>query len=219
MSSYPHGGIAAILADGQDVDKAQLRAYLAEVEARIAAAALGPAPLAHLTASDSATLEWTGFDHAAYFSYEIDLFKLLPVVTDDKLYVQVRIGGVWMTAATDYEYVMLRVSGTTIQNRSFQEAGVVIAENVSSNNGVANPSGVTGSIRLIDPLNSAVLGVHKILVDVSYDNISGAGYNMSGHGILRNNSFNKTPIDGIRLKYAGGNIAQGALQVRAHRRS
>jgi len=187
-------------------------AFLAGTATAAQQTALGlvnPRPLlATLTASDTATLEFTGFDAAEYIAYEF-IFSDLTFAGGIGRALRARTssngGSSYDSGASDYDSSVQSFTGTTLSGGSGAEAHMRISGNLGMNTGT-NKRGFTGRGTLFNP--GAALFTHMT--------VEGSLYSSDGNltrVFTTNARESAADVDGIQFYMTTGNIVSGTIYV------
>ena len=169
----------------------------------------GPYLVTTLTASNSATLQYTAMSSACS-SYEFDFQNLLPATDAVHLYVRVGTsGGGYDSGASSYTFQIFGVAGGVAR---FTTSGAGAAQITLDDNGIshtASNGGFSGSLTLVSPWNTVASKQFNYGPATFIDTTQGL---ISLSGAL-NYVGASTAITQIEFYQSSGNIASGDIKV------
>jgi hypothetical protein len=161
------------------------------------------------TASDSATLDFTGLGDPSFLYYEFILFNILPATDNDELHMRAMVNGVADSGASDYSWGIQYVESIpTLQDQGdTSDSEITISNNQANLNpsSAATEGGVSGYVRwwLMHTATGCYTESHINYI-ISFDTQRNA--NVVGGGMYQPGQAN-----GVQFKFSSGNITSGTI--------
>lgn len=161
--------------------------------------------LGSLTASNSASLDFTSLITSLYDNYLIQLQAIKPVSSGTlNLRVSSNNGSSWLTGSSDYQYAIQHVNFAAFSGiaTSVGSSAILICGSPVD----AAQSGADGEILIYNPL--ATIPTHAVVKSVGRMTDTNT-YLLSGHAQYTPS----TAIDAVQLYFDSGNIASGTIRL------
>jgi hypothetical protein len=173
----------------------------------------GMVPLATYSLSSDATLDITSVLTATYKTFLIVMNNLIPATDDVQLRLRTSTdNSTFDSGASDYSYA---AQGRLQDNAALTQSGVssliALGPAAGGGGGVGNGSseGVSGTIRISDPLNAAT--ETKLRYEIEFVNAAATSQIASMQGAARRATA--ADVDAVQLFFSSGNIASGEVRV------
>ena len=168
--------------------------------------------LATVTASSSATLDFTSSIDSTYNIYKFRIFNLHPATNNVSFSVNFRDGSTAFdatkTSTAFYAYHTESGSGSGLAYDTgkdlAQSTGVQVLNTSVSN---ANDSGVSGELFLFDPSSTTFVKHFLSTTNNMQDGDSSEVFHIAGY------CNTTTAIDGVQFKMSSGNIDSGTIEM------
>jgi len=157
--------------------------------------------LSTVTASNSATVDFTGLDSG---SYVIFYTNVIPTTTSTTLNFRYGTGGTPTYQTSDYAYsVSFNLNtGTTIITSNSTSAGSFVLHGVTTGTG----EGVSGVLTMLNPSGTSI---YHPMTFTANDFNGGKNYYFAGGGCWKST----TAVTAGRFLFSGGNIASGTFKI------
>lgn len=170
----------------------------------------GPVLLQTLTASSSATLDFTSWYTGIYDEYEIHFIDVVPATDGTAFAMRMSTdGGTTWPASTQYEYENFAVlaGGSSAGVGANAQNSIAIVTNQSN----LATHALSGKLTFYDPAGTA--HYRRVVGQVvGADNVAGGGrfINWSVAGMFNDTT---TGVNGLRFFFGSGNIASGTIRI------
>lgn len=187
------GDIAVVICSGTDFDAWITRAT-------------GPVLLSTATASNSASISFTGLS-SIYDKYELQFINVKPQTDTANLVLRTSTNGgsSYDSGASDYAYAVsdFSTAGSSVGPYSAGATGILLANSVGND---ANENGVSGNLSIFTPSDAIYTSVYFSTVFRASNGVLYVG-NGSGQRMAA------ADVDAIQLLFSSGNITSGKFKL------
>ena len=163
-----------------------------------------------LTASASATVNFTKGIDSTYDVYVVEFWGVRPATDDVKLCMRMSTdgGSTWKAGATDYWYAVKNLLGEGVTySGGTTMLALVTGEWATSSVGNAANEDANGWVRIYAPSST---GMYKhVLSKGAYSGADGGNYQSSGAGAYKAT----TAVNGFQFLFSSGNITAGTFRL------
>ncbi len=162
--------------------------------------------LATATASDDATVDFSGYFSSVFEEYLLTIKDLVPATDTASLLLRLSQASSFLAGASDYGWTRIgnENGGTVVPAGDAADTSVTIASGLGTGTGES----LSGEIRIYNPAGSSAY--KRVSYSASWFGATATDLVTIGAGGI---IVNATAVDGVRLLMSSGNIASGTFAL------